>query len=149
MSRIGSIFTFLVLLFPVRAFSFGEVFKLETTGTEYCGHFDLTKFNAKNNTDLWVEVVSETELNVSTTADFQAGTSFSMLGVTYQTATLSGAFVAAREFANGGYVTIQGIAKVNARTGNIASLSGAFIQHNMFDDDCFSSGKFKTIQRIR
>ena len=53
---------FLALLFPVHAFGFGEIFKIETTGTEYCGHFDVTKFSATNNVDIWVLVVSDTAL---------------------------------------------------------------------------------------
>jgi hypothetical protein len=32
------------LLIPTRVFSFGEIFKIETTGTEYCGDLDAFKF---------------------------------------------------------------------------------------------------------
>ena len=148
MLRIISTVILAILLASAPAFSFGERFKVETTGTEYCGDFDLIKLNPANNVDLWVEVVSETELIVSTTADFQPGTTFQMFGVSYQTKSTSGSFVAAHAFANGGYVTVQGIAKASAKTGNITSLAGTFIQHNMFDDNCFSSGKFRTVQRI-
>jgi len=31
---------FLVVLLPLRAFGFGEIFKIETSGTEYCDDFN-------------------------------------------------------------------------------------------------------------
>jgi hypothetical protein len=148
MSRIATIFIWLFILFPIPAHSFGERFKVETTGTEYCGDFDVAKLTAANNTDLWVEVVSDTELLVSMTANFQSGTTFSMIGVSYQTKNTTAAFVAGQQFVNGGYVTVQGLAKFSAKTGAVTSLSGTFAQFNMFNDNCFSSGKFKTVQRI-
>jgi hypothetical protein len=148
MWRVIAGFTLIGLITPSTAYSLGERFKVETTGTEYCADFDVTKLNAGNNVDLWVEVVSETELIVSTTADFQPGTTFQMLGLTYQTKLTTASFAATHSFANGGYITVHGIAKGSARTGSIVSLSGTFIQHNMFDDNCFSAGKFKTVQRV-
>lgn len=148
MLRVIATLSLVVLSAPLPAYSFGERFKVETTGTEYCGDLDFAKLTAANNVDLWVEVVSETELTVSTTADFQVGTTFPMIGLTYQTKATTGSFVASHNFANGGHLTAHGTVKVSARTGNITSLSGTFIQNNMFDDNCFSSGKFKTVQRI-
>jgi hypothetical protein len=50
------LFGLALVLLPFPAFGFGETFKIETTGTEYCGDFDVTKFNANNNVDLWVKV---------------------------------------------------------------------------------------------
>jgi hypothetical protein len=148
MLRIILTLSLVVLSAPIPAYSFGERFKVETTGTEYCADFDVIKRNPGNNVDLWVEVVNQTVLTVSTTADFQVGTTFPMIGLTYQIKATSGAFIASDDFSNGGYVTAQGIVKVNGRTGDIMSLSRTFIQNNMFDDNCFSSGKFKTVQRI-
>jgi hypothetical protein len=132
---------------PEAVYALGERFKVETTGTEYCGDFDVSKLSAANNVDLWVEVVSESELTVSTTSDFQPGTTFQLVGVAYLVKSTSASFAASQSFANGGYLTVQGFAKASPRTGEIASLSGTFIQHNMFDDNCFSSGKFKSVQR--
>ena len=82
----------LIVLLPFQAFGFGEIFKIETTGTEYCGDFDFTKFNPNNNVDLWVRVVSASELTVSLTPNFAAGTSLPMTGKTY----LAAAFIARR-----------------------------------------------------
>ena len=83
----------LIVLLPFQAFGFGEIFKIETTGTEYCGDFDFTKFNPNNNVDLWVRVVSASELTVSLTPNFAAGTSFPMTGKTYLTTATAAAFI--------------------------------------------------------
>jgi hypothetical protein len=47
------------------AFAVGEIFKVEATGTEYCSD-GYAKFNASNNLDLWIHMVSENEILVST-----------------------------------------------------------------------------------
>ena len=82
----------LIVLLPFQAFGFGEIFKIETTGTEYCGDFDFTKFNPNNNVDLWVRVVSASELTVSLTPNFAAGSTFPMTGKTYLTTATAAAF---------------------------------------------------------
>src|SRR5437899_11794530 len=86
----------LIVLLPFQAFGFGEIFKIETTGTEYCGGFDFTKFNPNNTVDLWVRVVSATELTVSLTPNFAAGTSFPMTGKTYLTTATAAALITRR-----------------------------------------------------
>jgi hypothetical protein len=82
----------LIVFVPFKAFGLGEIFKIETRGTEFCGDFDFDEFNPKNNVDLWVEVVSEEELLVSLTSNFAPGTTFPMFGVTYLTSDTSAAF---------------------------------------------------------
>jgi hypothetical protein len=135
-------------LLPVRfGHSIGEVFKVETSGTEYCGDLDTTKFNAANNIDLWVEVYSDMELIVSLTPNFLDGTWFVMEGQSYLTSSKSGAFIAGVLFEGGSFGTIQGTAKAD-KFGGIASLTGTFIQFGVFRVGCFSSGKFKTVQRL-
>jgi len=138
---------FLVVLSPLRAFAFGEIFKIETSGTEYCGDFNAAGFNGSNNVDLWVLVLSDTELTVSFTADFAAGTTFPMSGHTYLTGPTSAAFVGGVLFQNNSFATIQGTAKFDRRTGAIASLKGTFVQSGLLDIGCFSSGNF-TSQRV-
>jgi hypothetical protein len=115
--------------------------------TEYCGDFDATKFNASNNIDLWVFISSETELVASFTPTFDEGTYFPMVGGVYLTSAKTPAFVAGVLFEDGSYATIQGTAKAD-RTGAVGSLSGTFIQNSVFDVSCFSSGKFKSTQRL-
>ena len=45
--------TIALLLLPALAHAFpGEAFKIETTGTEFCGDFNSVKLTAKNNVDL-------------------------------------------------------------------------------------------------
>jgi len=141
MKRLGLAF-FLVLLFPLQAFAFGEIFKIETSGTAYCGDFNAAGFNGSNNVDLWVLVLSDTELTVSFTADFAPGTTFPMFGHTYLTGATGAAFVGGILFQNGAFATIQGTAKFDRRTGAIASLKGTFVQSGVLDIGCFSSGNF-------
>ena len=52
------------------AYGFGEIFKIETSGTEYCDDFNVVGFGSGNNIDLWVQVVSDSELTVSITQNF-------------------------------------------------------------------------------
>jgi hypothetical protein len=137
----------LILGVPAGVLGFNEIFKIETTGTEYCGNFNAQKFNGSSNVDLWVTVVSDTELTVSLTANFANGTTFPMYGHTYLTGTTSAAFVGGVLFEDGSFATIQGTAKFDKRTGAIANLSGTFVQSGVLDTECFSSGKF-TSQRV-
>jgi len=137
----------LIVLLPFQAFGFGEIFKIETTGTEYCGDFDFTKFNPSNNVDLWVQVVSASELTVSFTPNFAAGTTFPMTGQTYLTTATAAAFIAGVLFVDDSFATIQGTAKFDRKTGAITSLTGTFVQSGVLDLACFSSGKF-TSKRV-
>lgn len=84
----------LLVSLPARAFGFGEVFKIETSGTEYCGNFDFARFNSGNNIDLWVRIESDTELSVSLTSNFDPVLTFPMFGRTYLTSASGAAFVA-------------------------------------------------------
>ena len=134
----------LIGILPHQAFALGEVFKIETSGTEYCGDLDFERLNAGNNVDLWVQVVSEQELTVSTTANFAPGTTFPMFGETYLTGTTAAAFVGGVLFVDDSFATIQGTARFDRRTGGITSLTGTFIQSGVFFPNCFSSGKFNS-----
>jgi hypothetical protein len=137
----------LVVVLPLSAYGFGEIFKIETSGTEYCDDFNALGFGSGNNIDLWVQVVSDSELTVSITQNFAPGTTFPMLGHTYLTGATGASFVGGVLFEDGSFATIQGTAKFDRRTGAIANLKGTFIQSGVFDINCFSSGKF-TSQRI-
>ena len=106
----------LTVIFPLRVFALGEVFKIETSGTEYCGDNDFEKLSASNNVDLWVQVVSDELLTVSLTANFAPGTTFPMRGFTYLTGPTSAAFVAGVHFVDDSFATIQGTAKFDRRT---------------------------------
>jgi hypothetical protein len=97
--------------------------------------------------DLWVQVVSDTELTVSLTPNFAPGTTFPMTGQTYLTTATAAAFVAGVLFVDDSFATIQGKAKFERGTGAITSLTGTFIQSGVLDAACFSSGKF-TSKRV-
>jgi hypothetical protein len=146
MKKLLIVLTFLLQLLPAAAFAVGEIFKIETTGTEYCGDLDVSRFNARNNIDLWVEVVSDTELTVSLTSTFEEGSTFPMFGRTYQTGNSTAQFIAGVLFIDDSFATIEGEARLDRR-GEIASISGIFIQDSVFELGCFSSGNFRS-QRI-
>jgi hypothetical protein len=146
MKQLGVALLFAVL-FPLHAFAIGEIFKIETTGTQYCGHFDVVKFNASNNIDLWVQVVSDSEITVSFTPTFDPGTTFPMVGRSYQTGATAAEFIAGVLFVDGSFATIEGKAKFSRTTGEITSLTGTFIQDGVIQTSCFSRGKFKS-QRV-
>ena len=129
------------------SYGIGEIFKIETSGIEYCGDFSFARFNAANNIDLWVSIDSETQLTVSFTPTFDVGTTFVMTGTAFQTAATRAAFVAGVLFVDGSYATVQGQATAN-RFGEVVGISGTFIQSGVVNPGCFSSGKFRSTQRL-
>src|SRR5919106_2420744 len=137
----------LIVFVPFRVFGLGEIFKIETTGSEFCGNFDVDPFGPRNNVDLWVQVVSEEELLVSLTSNFAPGTTFPMFGVTYLTSNTTAAFVANVLFVDESFATIRGTAQLNRNTGAVTSLKGTFIQNGVLETGCFSTGTF-TSKRI-
>lgn len=130
------------VMFPLKVYALGEVFKIETSGAEYCGDNDRAAFNAGNNIDLWVQVVSDEQLTVSFTPTFVAGTTFPLLGHTYLTGPTTAAFVGGVLFVDNSFATIQGTARFDRNTGGVTSLTGTFIQSGVLAANCFSSGKF-------
>ena len=138
----------IVITMAGSAFAIGEIFKIETTGTEYCGDNDFEKFNANTDVDLWIKINSETEIVVSFTPTFDAGTTFSMSGKSYLTGTKKAAFVAGVLFENNAYVTIQGTVSLD-NLGNVKRMQGIFILDSVINPGCFSSGKFKTTTRLQ
>ena len=124
------------------ASALGEILKLDTSGTEYCGDMDATKFSPKNDVDIWVRVESTELLTLSFTPTFDEGTTWPMFGFTYQTGRGKSSFVGGVVFEDGAYVTIQGNATWDNNTGAVKALSGTFIQSELLKYGCFSSGKF-------
>jgi len=129
------------------AFASGEIFRVETIGTEYCGDYNFAKFNASNNIDLWVHLMSKTEIIVSYTPNFQSGTTFSMHGQTYLTGKNKASFVGGVIFEDLSYITLQGTV-IFDKLGTVKKMTGTFIQNGLFDLSCFSSGTFKTMERL-
>jgi hypothetical protein len=148
--RFGWLLLFVVAAWlpPLDCFAAGEVFKLESSGTEYCGHFNVTKFSAKTDIDLWVRIDSTEQLTVSLSPYFEADLSFPLFGQTYDVASGKSAFIGGVAFDDGSYVTIQGTASWDKNTGAVKGLSGTFIQDSVFWIGCFSSGKVKTTVRL-
>lgn len=133
----------LLIVCPTISSAFpGEVFKIETVGTEYCGDFVSFKFGANNNVDLWARLDNDTQLTVSLTPTFIPGTTFPMSGYFYFSKSTTAAFVGAGFYPDGSYATIRGTAAVNKKTGAVTALSGVFIANSVFEEGCFSSGNF-------
>lgn len=137
----------IIILLASNVFAIGEIFRVETVGTEYCGDYNYSRFTHDNNIDLWVYVVSENEILVSLTPYFEESTSFPMYGETYLTGKTSASFVGGVLFVDYSYATIQGTVKFD-KNGTVKSLKGVFIQNGVIHPNCFSSGKFKTVERL-
>ncbi|MFI5317121.1 MAG: hypothetical protein ACHQ6T_15580 [Myxococcota bacterium] len=131
---------------PMPAAAIGEIFKLETTGTEYCGNFNNAKFNAKNNVDLWVYVASDTEWDLSFSPLFVPAVSFPLIGITYFVSPKKLSFTGAQTFPSAS-VSMQGFLTLD-KFGAVTKAQGTFIQNGIDRLGCFSSGKFTTTQRL-
>lgn len=146
MRKLFAVF-FFVLLLPATAQSFpGEIFKIETVGTEWCGDFDGRPFNRGNNIDLWVSLDSGTQITVSTTSNFAPGTTFPMVGLFYLAGSTTAQIVGNVLFVDGSFATMRAKAKFNAQTGAVNRINGTFIQSEVFFTGCFSSGTFTSIR---
>lgn len=125
----------------------GEVFKVEATGTQYCGPYSYVKFNASNNLDFWIRMVSDSEILVSLTPGFDTET-FTIYLTTYPMDSKKVSYIGGTYVDNYTYIGLQGISKID-KYGEIANTKGTFMWSNWFYDDCFASGKFKTVQRLQ
>ena len=132
----------LTVIFPLHAFAVGEVFKIETIGNKFCGDLDVTILRPSDNTDLWVLIVSDQELTVSTTANFLVNTTFTLLGETFTTGLSTAAFVGSLYRVDNSFATIQGTMRFNRLTGDVTSLTGTFTENNVLAPNCFSTGRF-------
>ena len=133
-----------LVLIPGGAQAFGETFRIETSGTEYCGDLDSTKFSARDAVPLWVRLDSATQITVSLTSTFTSGTTFPMVGRYYLKDGRSAELIAGVLFEDDSYASIEANAKFDSRTGVATQLSGVFIQNSVIHAGCFSSGKFKS-----
>jgi len=130
---------------PPAALAAGEVFKVETTGTEYCGDFDNSKFNANNNIDLYVKIVDGTEWDIDFSPLFE--TAIPVVGTSYYVKQRTVSFTGAQFFADNSFISMEGKLTLDA-FGNVTRASGTFIQDSLVFVGCFSSGKWRTTQRL-
>jgi hypothetical protein len=128
------------------AAALGEIFKLNTTGTEYC-ESGASSFTPSTDTNLWFRVDSETQGTLSATRNFKPGTTVPLSGKTYLIGPKLAAFVGGVLLNNDGFVSLRGTANLKAN-GTVKNLKGVFIQYNLFDDGCFSSGDATTGPRL-
>ena len=149
MHRVACTLTVFAVLasMPTPAAAVGEIFKVETTGTEYCGDLVNDKFNAKNNVDLWVRVASETEWDISFSPLFPADQTVPLLVRSFLVAPKKLSFSAAQFFPHA-FVSMQGFITLDP-LGAMKRGQGTFIQDSITRPGCFSSGKFTTTQRLQ
>lgn len=134
-----------VVAVPGQAWAIGEIFKVETSGTEGCGDFDFTRFSSRTNVDIYVRVVAADRWDVSFSPLFD--TVIEVIGVTFFVKDRKIAFSGAQFFDDGSYIALQGTATLDAN-GFMKRASGTFIQDSTVFQGCFSSGKWKTTQRL-
>lgn len=135
---------------PAVAFADGEVFKVEMTGVERCEDFDAFRFGAKNNVDVWVRIIDGQEWDLAFSPLFLEDETIPIIGITYYATKNKIVFSGAQFFENA-YIAIEATAVLD-KQGAIRAASGLFTQQLFIellpDMDCFSSGKFKTTQKV-
>ena len=139
---------FFLIIMPRDAFAFGEVFVVETNGTEYCGDFKNIMFGPRNNVNLWMNLLSETQIIFSFTPTFEPGTTFDMTVSTYLTSKTNAALVGRVSLENSSYATIQAMVFFD-KFGTVKGMKGTLIQYGVLHPSCFSSGTFWTKNRIQ
>jgi len=127
-----------------QSLAFGETFRIDTSGTEYCGHLDYARFSGRNALPLWIRLDSANQVTVSLTPNFDPDWTFPMFGYFYATGNSAASFVAGILFADGAYATIQGQARIDRNSGLVTQLRGVFIQNSLIYAGCFSSGQFRS-----
>lgn len=139
---------FFLIIMPRHAFAFGEVFRVETSGTEHCGDFQYKMFGPRNNVNLWMNLLSETQIIFSFTPTFEPGTTFDMTVSTYLTSKANAALVGRVSLEDSSYATIQAMVFVD-KFGTVKGMKGTLIQYGVLHPSCFSSGTFWTKNRIQ
>ena len=125
------------------SFAVGEYFKVEMTGTEYCGDYQFQQFNASNNVDIWMTVVANDEIIASLTPDFESGTTFPVYLTYYTVGKNKTAFAGGVMFNNGAWISVFGKSSLD-RNRRITSIQGTFTQDGVLRPYCFSTGTFRT-----
>jgi hypothetical protein len=149
MKNLNAVYLMSVLLFVASpALALDEIFRIEQTGTIWCDDFVNQKFNPKNNVDLWIYLPSDINAIVlSDTPTFDA-VAF-MFGVGYLTSQTSASFYATAVVDEFLFVTFDGVLKFDSRSGDVKSISGTFLVSAASETSCFSSGTFKSVQRLQ
>ena len=125
----------------------GEIFKVEATGTQYCPN-GYSKFNASNNLDFWIYMISGYEIQVSLSPNFEPSETFSIYLTAYPIDSKRVSYIGGTYIDDYTYIGMQGISKMD-KYGDVANSKGTFMWSNWFYADCFASGKFKTVERLQ
>jgi hypothetical protein len=135
---------------PGAAFADGEVFKVEMSGTERCDDFDAFRFGSKSNVDLWVRIIDGQQWDLAFSPLFLEDETIPIIGITYY-ATQRRVVFSGAQFFEDAYIAIEAQASLD-KNGAIKNANGIFTQQLFIEllpeMECFSSGKFKTTQRL-
>lgn len=144
----------LILMAPTSAIAVEEIFKLELVGTEMCGNFDKRGVTYP---PLYALNSDDGSILVSASPTFDA-ILFTLLGEGYATTRIRNArgrvigaratFYAIAFASESDFLSITGTSNVNL-AGDVTSVSGTFLDSTVADDGCFTTGKFKSVQRLQ
>jgi len=157
--RIAFLITLIIFFFVMmagHAFAYGEVFRVETTGTKYCGDFNHEMFGPRNKLDLWIQILSKTQIIFSFTSDFEPettftsepGTAFAVNGLTNLYDTNEARFSVSVSFEDGSYASFIGRLHFD-NYETVEFVKGRFIENNILHPGCFSYGSFWTMERLQ
>jgi hypothetical protein len=116
----------------------GTVFKINSTGTQYCPGFKPAKFSPSKDIDLWFQIDSETQMTV-----------YSDSGLTVPVATLyanfdsiastSASFDAFYFGDSDNRFEAIGVLKFNKKDGSVKSLKATFLRKGVLNS-CYANG---------
>jgi hypothetical protein len=139
---------FFLLLRVGQAFAIGEIFRVEVSGTKYCGDFSSKRFGERSKLALRMQILSDTQIILSYDRVFEPRTTFIMNGSTYLISNSKAIVVIAESFEDGSHAAFQGTLYFD-RSQTVIFAKGAFIEKDVLFPDCFSSGKFWTMERLQ
>jgi hypothetical protein len=140
--RIIVLTIFFCFIVVEHALALDEVFSFVITGNEYCGDFNHREIGPRN-TRLWIQILSDTEMTVSSTRTFEPGTTFTLNGSTYLTGKNKAVFAGDVSFEDHSYFTIQGTLQFD-KFNAVKFMIGRYIENGVLNPGCFSHGNFWT-----
>jgi len=147
--RIVCLITLIIFFFVImagHAFAFGEVFRVETSGTKYCGDYHYKMFGPRSKLDLRIQIISKTQI-IFFNSTFEFETTFAINGLTNLTDKDEAIFSVAVSFEDGSYASFIGSLHFD-KFETVEFVKGRFIENNILHPGCFSSGIFWTTRRL-
>ena len=148
--RIVCLITLIIFFFVImagHAFAFGEVFRVETSGTKYCGDYNYKMFGPHSKLDLRIQIISKTQI-IFFNSTFESETTFAMNGLTNLTDKDEARFLVEVSFEDGSYASFIGRLHFD-NYETVEFVKGRFIENNILHPGCFSYGSFWTMERLQ